>query len=153
MAFTVTLIGQSEYFQGKGDIELEVKITNNHPHDYFLFQYHTPLDHNSSDIFHIICDGRLLPYVGIMVKRGPPSPEECIEIKAHSTKSVTVNLTHGYTFDNLGNHTVQLKTIFKYHKRGGSFLEHKQAIASNTVTFRVLPIPPHLECTSPPGTD
>ena len=90
-------------------------ITNSGEKDYYLLCRHTPLEGLLSDIFCVSTGaGDMIPYKGIQLKRGPPSDDEYILIKAKSSKTKTVNLSRAYRMNSPGTYSVQLKMSLKF---------------------------------------
>ena len=118
----------------------EISITNNDCEDYYLLRRETPLEGIRSDIFTVFKGTRsrkIVPYDGILFKRGPPTAKECIHIKRRTTLHETVDLSKAYCLTS-GNYTVQLSMYAIFHKdRPGCFLDSSQKIVSTPATFKV----------------
>lgn len=136
--FTVRISAEREYQYG-GDVKCNITITNNSSKDYQLLVRHTPLEGLKSHIFTISRHGRVLPYDGIMVKRGAPSPSECVLIKANSSLRPSVDLSHTHSLHSTGVHEVQLKMNLQFHEysltQSTSFLDSNYKVASNRIEF------------------
>ena len=136
--FTVKLEMKSEYKLGD-DILCTVTVANTDSCDYQLLKDETPLEGFHSDIFHITVGDERLEYDGILPKRGPPTKDDCVEIKAGREQLVTIDLSQAHDIGKEGEHTVQLKTDFLFHNTTSSeFLELTQEIESNILKFEVI---------------
>ena len=137
-SFALYIKTESSYKVGDPVI-CEITIINNDCEDYSLLTRETPLEGLRSDIFTVY-KGRsreVIPYDGIMLKRGPPTAEECIHIKARSALQKTVDLSEAYCFI-AGKYIIQLNMDAVFHKdRPDCFLDSSQPMASNRATFKV----------------
>jgi hypothetical protein len=57
---------------------------------------YTPLENLKGDIFHVVCNGKKVPYEGIMVKRGPPTEKEYVYIEPGKSISREINISSAY---------------------------------------------------------
>ena len=111
--FTVKISTKREFKFGE-EIECEVTIANSHDRDCYLLARNTPLEGLRSHIFSVSTGGKVLPYDGMFLKRGPPSKEEYIFVRAKSSVSVSVDLSRVYNFASTGAYNVQLKMKLQY---------------------------------------
>ncbi len=97
---------------------VEVTLTNNHPVDYFILKRFTPLEGLEglrAYIFTVTTSkGSILPYDGLMFRRGPAQKDEYIEIRANSSISSTATLSNAYGFCEVGNYLVKLSTTITF---------------------------------------
>ena len=139
--FTVTISGMKSEYKFGEDVLCTVTITNTDSCDYQLLTDHTPLEGFHSDIFHITVGDKRLEYDGILPKRGPPTEDDCVLVKAGSTLSQTLDLSHAHGIDTEGEHTVQLKTSLHFHPdQSPGFLEFTQEAESNILKFYVIKV-------------
>ena len=121
--------------------ECKVIITNSEDKDYCLLRRHTPLEGLMSDIFRVKFtesgNVKIIPYNGILLKRGPPTDEEYVPIKAKSSKEEKINLSHAYLINFPGIHTVQLKMSLKFYEDKFSGTHFVQKVDSNTAQFTI----------------
>ena len=139
--FTVQLSMESasKYKFGE-DVHCTMTITNTDSCDYQLLKDDTPLEGLCSDMFHITVGDKRLEYDGDIVKRAPPTEEDCVLIKAGGTLSATVDLSHVHGIDTEGEHTVQLKTSLRFHpNRSPGFLDFTQEVKSDILKFEIIP--------------
>ena len=92
-----------------------------------------------SDIFCVRLTtgaGDMIPYKGIRLKRGPPSDDKYILIKAKSFEKNKVNLSRAYRMNSPGTYSVQLKMSLNFREdQIGTILT--QNVDSNTEEFVV----------------
>ena len=92
------------------DVTCEVTITNTQDKDYFMLKRYTPLEGLISPLFSITRDGEMVPYDGILVKRGPPSEDDYVRIRAKTSVLSSVDLSEAYSFNSAGPYKVNLQT-------------------------------------------
>ena len=94
-----------------GDVvEVNVTLTNTSSEGLYLLKWFTPLEGLAGDIFRVRRDGMSLPYHGIQVKRGVPTPDGYVWIDAGASVSAQVDLAEGYDFDQAGEYTIDLRS-------------------------------------------
>lgn len=72
---------KSEYKVGEA-VNCIVEIANTDSCDYQLLKYDTPLEGFFSDMFLITVGDRMLEYVGDQAKRGKPTDEDWVLVRA-----------------------------------------------------------------------
>ena len=107
--FAVKISTKSEHDLGD-DVICEVTITNTQDKDYFMLKRYTPLEGLISPLFSITRDGEVVPYDGILVKRGPPSEDDYVCIRAKTSVLSSVDLSEAYSFNSAGPYKVNLQT-------------------------------------------
>lgn len=128
--FTIHISTTGEYQVGE-DVKCEVTITNTDSRDYHLLARHTPLEGLKDDIFSVSKNGQKISYDSIMMKRGLPSVEEYVLIKAKSSLLSSVDLSEAYSFGSAGVYTVQLETGLQFRQDRLA----TQHVLSNAVEF------------------
>lgn len=128
--FTIHISTKGEYQVGE-DVECEMTITNTDSRDYYLLPRYTPLEGLRADIFSVSKNGREIPYDSIFMKRGPPSAEEYVLIKAKSSLVSSVDLSEAYSFDSAGVYVMQLEMGLQFRQD----MPATQHVFSNTVEF------------------
>jgi len=101
----VTLQPLTEKAPGAG--RLVYSISNRSNVDLLVLAWETPLRGVEDDLFEVSRDGKLVEYVGRHFKRGLPTAEDYIEIKAGQTLSAEVDLSAHYAMREAGNYRVQ----------------------------------------------
>lgn len=95
-------------------INLSMTIQNTGEKPYTFLPWGTPLENVlTSDCLEVKHNGIPIPYIGIMVKRIPPTEKDYITIKTDETSTGIVNLLDGYTFDAKGVYTIQFKESYQ----------------------------------------
>ena len=117
-------------------VECEITITNNADEDYYLLARETPLEGLRSDIFTVSKGRKLMPYDGIVLKRGAPTTSEFTLIKAKSEWKGTVDISTAYYFTSAGTYTMHLNMDATFGKERSP--ESTQVIVSNTAMFELL---------------
>jgi hypothetical protein len=67
-----------------------------------------------------------VPYTGRMVKRGPPSLEDYVELAPHSAHTHTIDITHAYAFKP-GTHTYMI------HYEGAALADVRQLESASDI--------------------
>ncbi len=90
-------------------------LTNNHPVDYFILKRFTQLEGLRANIFTVTTNkGSVLPYDGLMFRRGPTQKDEYVKIRANSSISSTATLSNTYGFYEAGTYLVKLSTTLTF---------------------------------------
>ena len=134
--FTVKISTKGEFKFGE-EIECEVTIANSHDRDSYLLARNTPLEGLLSHIFSVSSSGKVLPYDGMLLKRGPPSKEDYIFVRAKSAVSASVDLSRVYSFASTGAYNVQLKTKLQYFENDPTNTSTQQ-VSSNMEVFTLV---------------
>ncbi|XP_064404710.1 LOW QUALITY PROTEIN: extracellular protease-like [Halichondria panicea] len=112
--FTATITNKPVFKLGD-EVIVEVTLTNNHPVDYFILKRFTPLEGLRANIFTVTTNkGSVLPYDGLMFRRGPTQKDEYNKIRANSSISLTATLSNAYGFYEAGTYLVKLSTTLTF---------------------------------------
>ena len=134
--FTVKISTKREFKFGE-EIECEVIIANSNDRDSYLLARNTPLEGLRSHIFSVSTSGKVLPYDGMLLKRGSPSKAEYIFVRAKSSVSASVDLSRVYSFASTGAYNVQLKTKLQYFEDNPANVSIQQ-VSSNIEVFTLV---------------
>src|SRR5262249_7024448 len=103
-----------------------------------VLKWHTPLDGFSADMFRVELDGRAVPYIGALVKRGAPTAEDFVTIEPQGSVTATLNLAAGYAIYQAGRYSVELRARTLALAGGANVAGAKSlALVSNRVTVEV----------------
>ncbi|MEM7258034.1 MAG: hypothetical protein AAF404_11665 [Pseudomonadota bacterium] len=92
-------------------VALRYFINNTTDKKVTLLPWGTPLEAPlTADVFDVTRNGQVLPYIGIMVKRIPPTQADYIDIEAGHSIDAQVLLSDAYDMSAHGDYEVQLKT-------------------------------------------
>ena len=91
-------------------VEVSFTLTNTSSEGLYLLKWFTPLEGLAGDIFRVRQDGMSLPYHGIQVKRGVPTPEGYVWIDAGGSVSAQIDLAEGYDFSEAGEYTIEFRS-------------------------------------------
>jgi len=94
-ALRVQLYSNSEYSQIES-LDLIFEITNDSKDTIRLLTWNTPLEGFKSDCLDVRRNGKSIPYVGMMVKRGSPEPNDYIIIEPGNSVSKKIDIGEGY---------------------------------------------------------
>ena len=139
--FTATIKCSRWYKMGE-EITCQFSITNNHPVDYHVLKWFTPLEGLEYAYVSITKDGNVLPYDGVMIKRGRPGATEYQLLRAGHTITTKIDLSVAYAIEEVGQYTVQMQTQLYYRREAlgaASSADIKQTLESTmSSTFQVL---------------
>ncbi len=106
---SVSLEAEQEEFRASDSLVMRFTLTNESNETLSVLKWHTPLDGFSSDMFLVERDGQRVPYLGIMVLREEPRPEDYIVLEPGESESVEFDLGEQYALVEAGNYTLQYK--------------------------------------------
>src|SRR5919199_264706 len=81
-------------------------LTNNSDETICVLKWNTPLEGINNNIFRIEKDGKVAVYLGKLVKRGTPRPEDYATIEPRSSVSSEVDLLESYDISEPGVYDV-----------------------------------------------
>jgi hypothetical protein len=120
-------------------------LENSSDENLWILNWYTPLEGLKGKIFNVTCDGKGIPYEGIMMKRGQPIKEDYEQIAPGGSLSASVDLSEGYTIPIANQCKVDFKgRIYDVSTIGESIPkkveDHRMVrIAGNATAFRVTP--------------
>jgi peptidyl-Lys metalloendopeptidase len=95
---------------GKSDeVAVVVTITNASGTTAYLLKWQTPFGAVEAPLFEVTRDGQPVPYLGRMVKRAPPSPDDYIALAPGTSRSVRVELSALYRMDVTGAYSIRYR--------------------------------------------
>jgi peptidyl-Lys metalloendopeptidase len=93
--------------QAAGTASITFTLTNRGDQPVSVLKWHTPLEGIQNDIFDIVHEGKPVPYVGRLVKRGQPTAEDFVTLGPGETASAVVDLGEAYAFPEPGRYEVR----------------------------------------------
>ena len=123
-------------YKPEDEAELWFELTNLNEQDYYVLKWHTPFEGFRNNYLDVLRDGGVVPYRGVMVKRGNPSAECYLLIPAGSTAKASVKINEGYDVSMPGNYRVTLDTTLmdiKEKCKGKEFEPGKLSMGLNSV--------------------
>jgi hypothetical protein len=127
-------------------IVISFTLENSSDENLWILNWYTPLEGLKGKIFNVTCDGKEIPYEGIMMKRGQPTKEDYVQIAPGRSISASVDLLEGYTIPIANQCKVDFKgRIYDVSTAGESIPkkveDHRMVskIAGNATAFRVSP--------------
>ncbi|TQK07497.1 M35 family metallo-endopeptidase [Herbaspirillum sp. SJZ107] len=95
---------------GKSDeVAVVVTITNTSGATAYLLKWQTPFGAVEAPLFEVTRDGQPVPYLGRMVKRAPPAPDDYIALAPGASRSVRVELSALYRMDVTGAYSIRYR--------------------------------------------
>jgi len=93
---------------GKSDeVAVVVTLTNTSGATAYLLKWQTPFGAVEAPLFEVTRDGQPVPYLGRMVKRAPPAPDDYIALAPGASRSVRVELSALYRMDVTGAYSIR----------------------------------------------
>lgn len=89
---------------------LRFSLINDSNETIYLLKWNTPFDGFNSDMFLVLTDSTKSVYMGRIVKRGAPQPEDYIAISPKDSTSVNVDLSEAYDIHKSGSYSVEFKS-------------------------------------------
>jgi peptidyl-Lys metalloendopeptidase len=154
----VRLEAVSKKAAAQDPLKIKVTLTNSEATDLVLLKWNTPFEGFNSDLFQVRQGNRELTYVGRVMKRAAPTPEDYLTLKAGESTSTDVDLGPEYSFGPEGPYQVRLRTtLVNAPGPTPELMARKVAakeLASDTVTLELTEprIEPKLPSFSAPKT-
>jgi peptidyl-Lys metalloendopeptidase len=86
---------------------LTFTLTNNSNESVSVLKWQTPLEGIRSDMFWVRKQEEIAVYLGRMVKRGAPKPEDYVTLDPRESISIDFDLAEVYDISKAGNYTVE----------------------------------------------
>jgi peptidyl-Lys metalloendopeptidase len=124
-------------------ILIDFTLQNLSDHNLWVLSWYTPLEGLKGRIFEVTCDGKPIPYEGIMAKRGNPLREDYICIPSKGSVSVTTDLSKDYRIPQCNECKVKFRgRIYDFSNREDTIpkqsTQHSSIdIPGNVVSFRI----------------
>jgi peptidyl-Lys metalloendopeptidase len=106
---SINLQFRAAEFRARDRQSIQFTLTNNSNETVNVLKWNTPLEGINNDIFRIEKDGKPTVYLGRMVKRGAPRPEDYITMEPRGSVSVEVDLTEYYDISEPGQYDVRYR--------------------------------------------
>ena len=108
----VARLKSSPIFSNDARISLEIEVENASNMDLYVLTWATPLEGLSSDCLKVIRDQReVVEYDGPMFKRGEPTVDDYVELKAGQKVSKMFDLSGAYAVHVPGSYEIALDTV------------------------------------------
>lgn len=134
---------QAQY-KGVEPVSVRFTLTNTSDKPVSVLKWLTPLEGFNSDMFRVTVDNKPVPYIGRLVKRGAPLPEDYVTIEPSGSVSAVVNLAEAYAIYNAGQYSVELRTTLLHSGPSApkelapaALKAVPRSLQSNPVTFTV----------------
>jgi len=141
------ILEAQETYTNNASIPIEFTLRNQYNEPVWILIWNTPLEGIKNRIFVVTCNGKDLPYHGMMVKRGAPDRSSYVLLDPESEVKTKVNLATTYRFPPQAECQVSLKNEtladYVYEKENltlGRTLDDliNLSIRGNAVSFRIL---------------
>jgi len=88
-------------------IAMRFQLTNRREQPVWMLRWNTPWEGWRGTVFSVSLQGRELPYQGPMVKRGDPTREEYVKLRAGESMITGLDLAQAYDMSKPGLYTVK----------------------------------------------
>lgn len=88
-------------------VTVKFTLTNNTAERLYVLKWYTPLEGIAGKIFRVERDGQVIPYQGMLAKRGAPSPKAYVLLEPGESVSAAVDLATAYDFSKAGEYTIE----------------------------------------------
>lgn len=132
---------EREAFGATEPLNVRFTLTNSSGSTLHVLKWATPLEGFTGDIFRVDRGGKPVPYIGRLVKRGAPTPDEYVTIAPGESVSATIDLAEGYAIYDSGEYSVEFNSrILDYGREAPGVLAAKKTfspkdVRSNAVKF------------------
>jgi len=89
------------------DVTVTVTFTNTSNSPQYVLKSHTPFEGVEAPLFDVTRDGKKVRYMGIVAKRGAPSPSDYFLLKPGASQSVKVELSSLYDMATTGDYQIR----------------------------------------------
>jgi len=89
------------------DVNVVLKYTNTGNDTMYIYKWYMPQNKLTDKLFDITLDGKPVKYVGPLVKRRAPIPEDLVSLAPGQSLSTVVPLSTAYNMTQTGNYVVQ----------------------------------------------
>ena len=115
-------------------------FTNRDNQDYYLLDTHTPFEGFASPFITVTkSDGTQLDYEGTFAGRYHITKEELVHLEAHTTKSVSVEVSSAYNFNGDGIYTIHYNTPLVYMSEN-EFASLQESDSVSEAKFSSIPL-------------
>jgi len=104
---TVSLKLNSRQYKAKDKQILTFALSNNSNQSVSLLKWHTPLEGILNDMFWVKREEEATDYLGKMVKRAAPKPEDYLTLEPKESVSTDFDISEVYDISKSGNYTVE----------------------------------------------
>ena len=101
---------QTEY-RSVDPLSIRFSVTNNSDKQLHILKWNTPLEGINADVFNILKDEKPVVYIGRVIKRGNPQPEDYVSINANDQVSVEIDLSDAYDIYEAGSYDIEFNTL------------------------------------------
>ena len=135
-------------YKSKDKQFLKFTLINNSNTRLYVLKWHTPFEGIRHNMFRISHNGKLAVYLGILVKRGTPNPDDYLTLEPKRSLSTNVEITEFYDISESGEYKVEYAsplldvgqenptTLSKDLEKKHKFLNLR--IPSNVTEFRLV---------------
>ena len=109
VAMTELAAESQTVFDGSETLSAQWTLHNDTLEKVQVLVWHTPLAGFSNDLFHVERDGEPVPYTGKLVKWGPPTAEDYVEIESGESVSATFDPSAVYDMSHPGHYTIRYR--------------------------------------------
>ena len=105
----VRVIPKRFKFNANQDVEIRLEYTNNGSDTILIYQHYIPKQQLSDPLFEVTLNGKLVEYVGRLVKRSVPTLGDMVPLSPGGSVSCVVQLSLDYDMTKTGNYLVKFK--------------------------------------------
>jgi peptidyl-Lys metalloendopeptidase len=106
---SVSVTPKRSRFSEKQNVEVTLNYKNKGPNTVMIYDWYLPNQDLFHPLFEVTRDGKLVEYIGPLVKRRAPTTKDMIPLESGKDVSTVVQLSSVYNMTGTGNYVVQLK--------------------------------------------
>ena len=108
LGLSAELVAEKKEYEAEEPVSVRFILTNTGTEALQVLRWNTPLEGFFAEMFEVTLDGKPVPYLGIVLKRGFPELEDWATLEPEGSLSATVDLAEVYHFSKPGTYRVQL---------------------------------------------
>jgi peptidyl-Lys metalloendopeptidase len=142
---SISLEFDKRQYKAKDPQNLLFVLKNTSKESKHVLKWHTPLEGFNSNMFRVDTEGTRARYLGRLIKRGVPKPEDYIVLKPGESVSANVDIAEAYDIVKAGDYRVAYKARLLDVKgerpakmAAGEFLFTRKEMVSPVATFRLV---------------
>jgi len=105
----VDLQAAQSQFRSDQPLLLTWSLTNESDQPLYVLRWFTPVDGIEANIFAVTRDGQPVAYVGKLIKRPAPGPEDFLKLEPGESLTVQVDISAAYDLTVKGNYAVRFR--------------------------------------------
>ena len=108
-SLSATLQTEKWAYERSEEVTLRFSLANTGTESAYILRWQTPVAGVEADLFEVEVDGQPVAYIGKLIKRAAPQPEDFMELAPGETVTATFDLSAVYDMTREGEYTVRYR--------------------------------------------